>query len=108
MSGVRHDLRRRPWNLAGFFHRKLLEAAEAISSEGSGRPTEGLQAWRSLYLLGGLSERDFLRAKELLMQAVPGTYAMSWTEIQQLDIKTFDRLLSDKAKMIEAQQKRGG
>jgi len=74
--------------------------------EGASRPTGGIHGWREFYGLGGISERSILRAKELLMQQVPGTYAMTWTEIQRLDLRTFDDLLSDKVRMIEEISKR--
>lgn len=35
------------------------------------------------------------------MQQVPGTYSMSWSEIQKLDLHTFEKLLDDKSKLIE-------
>jgi len=35
------------------------------------------------------------------MQQIPGTFSMSWSEIQRLDLHTFERLLSDKVKMIK-------
>jgi hypothetical protein len=40
------------------------------------------------------------------MQQVPGTYSMTWSEIKHLDLRTFDELLSDKARMIEEISKR--
>lgn len=39
------------------------------------------------------------------MQQVPGTYSLTWTEINSLSLRTFNQLLADKVRMIEKASK---
>lgn len=41
------------------------------------------------------------------MQHVQGTFSLSWAEVQKLDLYTFERLLDDKAKLMERLAKAG-
>ena len=35
------------------------------------------------------------------MQQVPGTYSLTWTEIKDLPLRTFNQLLADKIRMVK-------